>query len=104
MIYIDTKYYRGDVEIRYVPYVQGGLCICLREPNGDHICKATICLPNEPLPKGYVWMKGWGENVGIPEALEKAGIIHLSTKFVRTGFVQAQKAKVIDPNRIKEQP
>jgi len=57
----------------------------------------TVCLaPDGPrAPDGCVWLKGWSENEGIPNALEQAGIVHRTGETHPTGFVKAELAKIL---------
>jgi hypothetical protein len=48
---------------------------------------------------GYVWLKGWSENEGLPEALVQAGIVRLTGRVHATGFVEALEAEVIGKAR-----
>ena len=42
---------------------------------GTSLYVATVNLPEEICPEGYVWIKSWSENQGIDGALMDAGII-----------------------------
>ena len=57
----------------------------------------TVCLwdPPPPLREGHVWLKGWSENEGVPEALEEAGLVELTGETWPTGYVEAQEAKLV---------
>lgn len=59
-------------------------------------CKATVCLPEGAEHPGEfgVWLKGWSENEGLPEALERSGIVVLTGKVAATGFAIAQHAEL----------
>jgi hypothetical protein len=55
----------------------------------------SVCLANGPPAKqktNHVWLKGWSENEGVPEALEEAGLVKLTGETWPTGFVEAQEA------------
>jgi hypothetical protein len=43
-----------------------------------------------------VWLKGWSENAGVPEALEKAGVLRLTDTHAEVGMTKAQLAVVAD--------
>lgn len=47
-------------------------------------------------PPGHVWLKGWGENQGIPEALEAAGVCRRIGKEFSTGYEVAELAQLTD--------
>lgn len=57
----------------------------------------TVCLyeSDAPLRENHVWLKGWGTNVGVPEAMEKAGLVELTGTTWPTGFCEAQEAKLL---------
>lgn len=58
---------------------------------------ATVNLGMEPLGEGCVFLKGWSENEGLPEALEVAGLVKLTGRRVATGGfgAEAQEAKLL---------
>lgn len=95
MIHISAKYCKGDMNVHFATYAKGGKCISLHDPNGELVCRATVCLPDHNLQAGCVWLKGWGENEGVPVALEKAGVVQLIPLFAQSGYVIAQMAKVL---------
>ena len=43
-----------------------------------------------------VWIKGWSENAGLPEALEKAGVLRLTDTHAELGMTKARLAVVAD--------
>ena len=59
-------------------------------------CPATVALEDAPrIGPRYVWLKGWAENEGVPEALVHAGFVRLTGEVFPTGFVEAQKAELL---------
>ena len=52
-------------------------------------------IPEHALKEGHVFLKGWSENEGVPEELDRLGIVELTGRKVRTGFVKAQEAKLL---------
>ena len=54
---------------------------------------ATVNLDHEPRA-GAVYLKDWGGNQGVPEALERAGVVRLLNEFQRTGRMVAQLAEL----------
>ena len=58
----------------------------------------TVCLtePPAPIQDNHVWLKGWSENEGGPEALEKAGLVALTGNTWPAGFVFAQEAELLN--------
>lgn len=56
------------------------------------VCMGDSGAPNLP---GHVWLKGWSENEGAPEALEAAGLVRLTGATWPTGYVEAQEAEIL---------
>lgn len=77
-------------------YPTGNLSIRVYDAtNGEPLYTATCNLPNFSLEEGFVFLKGWSENEGVPEALEAAGIVRLTGKKVQAGFAVAQEAELL---------
>lgn len=56
---------------------------------------ASVNLPEVPLSEDHVFIKTWGENEGILEALEEAGIVESTGIEVPTGFVTVTMVKIL---------
>ncbi len=67
--------------------------ISIRAGNGEPLAIATVRLQEPPRP-GHVWLKGWSENEGVPQALAAAGIVELTGEVSVTGYVQAEEGKL----------
>jgi hypothetical protein len=82
----------------YVADAGGGLAlICERAGQREYVATVNLApYGSRPLAENEVWLKGWSENEGVPEALEKAGIVKLTSETMPTGFVEAQLAIVSD--------
>jgi hypothetical protein len=95
-VYIKTKYTDGEVELKFGYYSNGSIAIKGYSTDGLHECVfiATVALSTIPAP-GFVFLKGWSENEGLPEALVKAGIVELTGKKIPTGYCEAQEAKLL---------
>lgn len=80
--------------------VTGQTAILIVHPDtGDRLAIATVNLEGlgaKTLEPNFVWLKGWSENEGIPEALENAGILKRTGEVFSTGFVQAELAEIIN--------
>lgn len=65
---------------------------------GERLTVATVSLIPCGNPKpafGCVWLKGWSENEGIPEALVAGGVIELTGRSTSTGcFVVAVEGRL----------
>lgn len=64
-------------------YGDGELAVVVYHPNtGERQSVATVCLAGEvellPAAPDHIWLKGWSENEGIPEALERSGLVKLT--------------------------
>ena len=93
---IRYKYYKGFVRIYIDCYKEGGrYAIVLEDKHGERIAVASVNLPEyQFIGDNNVFLKGWSENEGLPEALEKLGVVKLSGRKVPTGFCFAQEAKI----------
>lgn len=54
----------------------------------------TVSMPDLPA-NGCVWLKGWAENEGLPEALVAAGVVELTGRKQPTGHVEAVEARLL---------
>lgn len=89
-----AKYFKSGV-IKFAEYAENNIAILIvDEFSEERLAVASVNLDELP-PKGHVWLKGWSENEGIPEALEKAGIVELTGETTPTGYVEAQLAKLL---------
>ena len=89
-----AKYLEAPCEVWISRYREdNSLCIQLQK-GGEPQAVATVCLEGGPPLRGYVWLKGWSENEGIPDALERAGVCARTGRFKPTGFVQAEEARL----------
>jgi hypothetical protein len=65
---------------------------------GERWATATVCLhpPGNPDPGPHgVWLKGWSENAGLPEALQAAGVLRLTGRTEPTGYCFAQHGELM---------
>lgn len=53
---------------------------------------ATVNIPGQDPGEHGVWLKGWSENEGVPEAFVEAGIVELTGKRYQIGFCTAVHA------------
>ena len=85
--------------IKFGRYDNGEIAITILAPDGSP--EATASVNVEPYGAlaagpGKVWLKGWSENDGIPESLEKAGICQRTGELFTTGGCQAELAEFSD--------
>ena len=99
------KYNRVGGNVKFGRYANDQIAIQIVSNRGIE-STATVALVNPKYQLGsgnetHCWLKGWSENEGLPEALEKAGIVKLTGDLASTGFVFAQLAKLTD-NALRE--
>lgn len=99
---IQSKYVNCSCEIEQLQYGDGSPALKLSN-QGEPMAVATVCI-DVPASDGHVWLKGWSENEGIPEALESAGVIKLTGRTFPTGFVEAQEGLLLPANPSPEIP
>jgi len=97
-----AKWTKGGT-IKFGRYGSGELAIqIINELDGQPEAKATVSLVGYGAPhpgEHGVWLKGWSENEGIPEALSKAGIVTLTGRTWETGYTEAQHGELTDAAR-----
>jgi hypothetical protein len=75
-----TRYLPSGI-IRFGQYRSGETAIEVVDQHGEAQYVATVALVpyGAPHPGEYgVWLKGWSENEGVPEALAAAGVVTLT--------------------------
>lgn len=80
-------------------YLSGEIVIEIVSDRWRSQCIATVTLLSYGGPdpgKHGVWLKGWSENEGVPEALVAAGIVTLTGRTHCTGFYEAQHAELTE--------
>ncbi len=72
----------------------GEHAIVLRTADGEPLATATVALwpPCPMADRTQVWLKDWGGNEGLPEALEAAGVLKLNGITHPTGYALARLA------------
>ncbi|KKN05781.1 hypothetical protein LCGC14_1083770 [marine sediment metagenome] len=93
-IRVDAKNVNEDVLLSFAKYGDGSVAIQAVSLDQEPMFTATACI-NEPAKEGHVFLKGWSENEGIPEALVKAGVVELTGRTVSTGYCEAIEAKLL---------
>ena len=69
---------------------------------GEPQFTATVNMPTEEIADDHVFLKGWSENEGLPEALEEAGLVKLTGRTCPAGFCEALEAKLLLPKTDQE--
>ena len=78
-------------------YPADGSTALIANPGTEDMQVYTVCLAHDPAPikKGYVYLKDWSENEGVPEALVDAGLVELTGAHWPTGFCSAKEARLL---------
>jgi len=94
-VHIKARYVDEEVLLTFLHYKDGSVAIVGHGWNtGEPLFTATVWLPDAP-DEGCVWLKGWEENEGVPEALVKAGVVRLTGRTCHTGYCEAQEARLL---------
>lgn len=97
MIFIQTKYIFENCHVVQGQYRDGSLALRLVSDYGEPVCIPTVWVEGYvPPTELHVLIKDWSENEGIAGALVDAGVIKLTGKTIKTGFVEALEAIVND--------
>ena len=86
---INAEYVKGEVVIEKGEYSNGRTAILLKNINGETLAVASVNFPEIPIDKNTTYLKGWSENAGIPDELERLGIVAKTGRYVENGFVKA---------------
>lgn len=79
---VKNKYFNGRTAISLVSSIDGD-DVCKGEP----IATATVNIPDVALSPDEVIIKNYSENEGVLDVLLKAGIVELSGRTIKSGFV-----------------
>lgn len=96
-----TRYLPSGI-IRFDQYRSGETAIEVVDQHGEAQYVATVALVpyGAPHPGEYgVWLKGWSENEGVPEALAAAGVVTLTGRRYPTGYCEAHHADLTERAR-----
>ncbi len=93
-VFIKSKFTNEEVRLLFRKYGDGSPAIQGTSLDGEPLFTATVALDKKPTD-GHVFLKGWSENEGIPEALVEAGVVELTGRKVPTGYCEAIEAKLL---------
>jgi hypothetical protein len=82
--------------VEFAQYAEGGVALILWAW-GEPQCTASVNLTpygSRRLQADEVWLKGWSENEGVPDALERAGFVILTGEVMPQGLVHAQLGRL----------
>ncbi len=97
-IYVCAKFLLGEVSVVFSKYPSsGGTAIALHRGGvREVVASVNLKAYGYPIPpQDEVWLKGWSENEGVLEALEKAGVVELTGLTIPAGYATAQHARII---------
>ena len=89
-----TKHYEAATVMRGSS-PSGGAIVLVSDPGTENQQVYSVNLPELPLPENHVWLKGWSEGEGVPQALQDAGIVKLTGYKASTGYVVADEAVLL---------
>lgn len=75
-------------------YRNGEVALTVTSEDGEPQATATVAIQGAPSAPDHVWLKGWSENEGLPEALEAAGLVTLTGRIWHTGYADAHEAEL----------
>ena len=94
MIYCNTKYINGYVEILAGRYSNNRLALSLGDPNtGELWTVATVNIPDEVLGDEII-LKNWSENEGILDFFIQNGLSENTGREIHIGYVVANVVKI----------
>ena len=83
-----TRWINEVVVLKWGQYSNGRLALqFILAETGEPMAVATVNLPDEPLADGETFIKSYGENEGMVEALADLRMIERTGRFVASGFV-----------------
>lgn len=95
-VYIKTQLIDEEVELQFARYYNSSIAITGVSLDGfEPIFKATVAIDGEFPCDDCVFLKGWSENEGLPEALVRAGVVELTGREIRTGYCKAVEARLL---------
>ena len=90
--------YMPEGVVQFLTYQSGETAIEVVDAEGDSYMATVALVPSGAEHPGEtgVWLKGWSENSGVPQALESAGVVRLTGRTQSTGFVMAHHAELTE--------
>lgn len=82
------KFLETECDLDLVRYNNSRFALQLYTKDGLPFATASVNVPQVALADNEVIIKDYGENEGICQALVEAGVIELTGRAVKTGFVQ----------------
>lgn len=85
---------KGKYVVETSKYSMGGTALTLCTESGELATVVSVYLDEHPSD-GCVWVKTWSENVGVLEALSRAGVLRATGRTAPAGFATAEEAEVL---------
>lgn len=84
---------------RFSYYRDGRLALELVDPfNGTRLVTASVNVPEVELAPDEIALKDYSENTGVLDALVRGGVVAVTERAVRTGFVTLPVVRLLsDP-------
>ena len=83
-------------------FADGSLCLTLVDlDENDQIARATVAVPAHPPTPGFIYVKDYGENEGMLDALCAAGVVTDTGRRLTVGMSEVAIAQV--PPSIRKQ-
>ncbi len=91
-----AKFFKAATVLQ-TTYPADGSVALIANPGTEDQQVYTVCLAANPAPmrEGHVYLKDWGGNEGVPEALVAAGLVELTGMTWPTGYVEAKEARLL---------
>ena len=85
-----------NCKLHIARYSNGRVAISLVDAvDGSPIFKATVNVPSENVPEGYVAIKNYSENEGVLDYLVQAGVVGKSVGKIPAGYLEADLCKLL---------
>lgn len=91
-----VRFHGKDLGVRFDRYREGDrVVITLMDEDGAEYVRATVNIPEIPLPDDLVLIKDYSENAGVLDALVEAGIVRPTGVRVGSGFVEVPVCQLL---------
>ena len=88
--------FAGIIQFQKYPSGETGIKV-VNEEGDSYVATASVVPYGAPDPgETGVWLKGWSENEGVPQALESAGIVTLTGRTHATGYLSVQHGELTE--------
>ena len=84
-----------DCSVVQCPYQNGRPALIIQQ-NGEQLLKASVNMPDDEIPDGYVCIKDWSENEGVLYFLTDNGIVDSPEYFIQSGYCSVAVCKLLN--------